>query len=116
MAMMPASVGVTHPEIIPQMITIGASSARNVFFVVRHKRPRSNGVGAGAWTQPKRTIARISSISAPPITMPGPIPAMNSRPIDTLAVIAYTTIMMLGGMIGPSVDTAITSAAENGLG
>ncbi len=46
---------------------------------------------------------------------PGTMPARNARPMDRLAVVASTTIMMLGGMIGPSVPDAAIRPAEKSM-
>jgi hypothetical protein len=53
--------------------------------------------------QPCRLQYRnTNSISAPPIRMPGPKPAMNSSPIETSADTPYRIIGIDGGMTTPS--------------
>ena len=43
---------------------------------------------------------------------PGTMPAMNSAPADVPETAAYTTIVMLGGMIGPIQDDAAVMQHE----
>ena len=51
-------------------------------------------------------------ISAPPISSPGPTPAMNISPIDTSAATPYRIIGIDGGMTTPSsADVACSAAA-----
>ncbi len=45
-----------------------------------------------------------------PTSSPGIIPPRNRYPIDVLESIAYTTIGMLGGIIGPMVALAAVMA------
>ena len=52
-----------------------------------------------------------NTISAPPIRMPGPKPAMNSSPIETSADTPYRIIGIDGGMITPSSAAVACSAA-----
>ena len=51
------------------------------------------------------------TISATPISNPGPTPAMNSSPIDTSADTPYRIIGIDGGMTTPSSAEVACSAA-----
>ena len=55
--------------------------------------------------------SHTNSISAPPISRPGPTPAMKSSPIETSAATPYRIIGIDGGMITPSSALVACSAA-----
>ena len=46
---------------------------------------------------------------------PGITPPRKTRPADSSAMLAYITMMMLGGMMGPMHELAAVTAAEKGL-
>ena len=59
----------------------------------------------------QRHQIHTNSISAPPMSSPGPKPAMNSSPIETSAATPYRIIGIDGGMITPSSALVACSAA-----
>ena len=53
-----------------------------------------------------------TAIMARPSKIPGTRPDINSAPVLTLAIPAYTTMVILGGMIDPKVDDAAVTPTE----
>ena len=59
---------------------------------------------------------RTTSIKVNIITMPINIPEVNMLPIDAPVIVAYTTIIMLGGIIGPSPPETTNNPAVRSFG
>jgi len=95
------------------MIT-GISSAKLAFTVAvpTDRRPSPSCRPQPLWRQYRCT----NSISAPPISRPGPKPAMKSSPIDTSADTPNRIIGIDGGMITPSSADVACSAAAYAVG
>ena len=55
----------------------------------------------------------VNPICKTPNRIPGPMPPKNKEPTETPVSDPYSTIMILGGMIGPIEDEAAVIAAEN---
>ena len=87
----------------------GATRTREAFRVAPMMSPRPARRPAGM--PRRRAMTEVRTIRRPAARKPGPNPPRNIRPTETLAMDAYTTMMMLGGMIGPRTDAAPTSAA-----
>ncbi len=64
----------------------------------------------------RRQYRYTNSIRAPPISSPGPNPAMNNSPIETSAATPYRIIGIDGGMTTPSSALVACSAAAHGRG
>ena len=61
-------------------------------------------------------MSATTPIIAAAISSPGTTPPRNSAATEALAISAYSTIGMEGGMIGPSTDEAATMAAAKPRG
>ncbi len=88
MTRIPASLGVTHPVVMPRRMTTGASRAKNALRPERSSLVPENFCGGGEAAQPRRVSMAIVAISNSATSSAGRSPATNMRAIETCAVMA----------------------------
>ena len=116
---MPASVAVNKPEMIPPMMMTGVRRARTAFKKAfpRAFHPMNFPSGAKYGNLSFLFVARKATYNMhkTPMHTPGMMPPINIAPTEMPVSEPYTIMFMLGGMMGPMVETAACSAAVQPL-
>ena len=105
-----ASVGVVSPKRMPLRMIRGMIRARKA---ARKERMNFFGVNSICrWGKLRRLAwTKTTPIWARPMRTPGMMAPANMAATEVLVMAPYTTITMLGGMMGPMIDEPATTAA-----